>query len=94
MDASIEPQAILVQQRGWPGWEVAARQMLRDEMRRRKVTYKVLSRRLEAYGIEELPDQINRKVNRQKFSAAFFLACMAAMGARNMATPKFPAACK
>jgi hypothetical protein len=30
-------------------------------------------------GIQETPDRINRKVNRCKFSAAFFLACMKAL---------------
>lgn len=60
-------------------WEDRAKELLVAEMRRRKITYKELARRLEAYGIDELPDQINRKVNRKRFSAAFLLACLAAM---------------
>lgn len=60
-------------------WERKAWDVLFAEMWRRKISYKELSRRLEALGINETPDQINRKVNRKKFSAAFFLACLSAM---------------
>lgn len=60
-------------------WEDRAKELLVLEMERRRMTYKELARRLEAYGIDELPDQINRKVNRKRFSAAFLLACLAVM---------------
>jgi hypothetical protein len=49
------------------------------EMKQRRVSYKELSRRLEALGIYESPDRLNRKVNRKRFSAAFFLACCQAL---------------
>jgi len=42
---------------------------------------------LEPYGIDETPDQINRKVNRKRFSAAFLLACLAAMGVDLLKVP-------
>ncbi|WP_164721321.1 DUF6471 domain-containing protein [Burkholderia stagnalis] len=32
--------------------------------------------------IDEATDQINRKVNRKRFSAAFLLACLRAMGVK------------
>nr|WP_287019778.1 DUF6471 domain-containing protein [Herbaspirillum sp.] len=47
---------------------------------RRGIRYKQLSRLLEVQGIYETPDQINRKVNRKRFSAAFLIACLRAMG--------------
>lgn len=53
--------------------------MLTDEMKRRGVAYKELARLLELFGIDELPDQLNRKVNRRRFSAAFLLVCMEAL---------------
>ncbi|MDG0027184.1 DUF6471 domain-containing protein [Trinickia sp. Y13] len=53
-------------------------------MYRRRLTYKELARRLEQYGIDESPDQINRKVNRKRFSAAFLLACLAAMDVKSI----------
>jgi hypothetical protein len=49
-------------------------------MRRQRVSYKTLSTRLEALGIDESPDRLNRKVNRKRFSAALLLACLSAMG--------------
>lgn len=48
-------------------------------MKQRRLSYKALSRELEELGIYETPDQLNRKVNRGKFSAAFWLACCKAM---------------
>ena len=60
-------------------WERQAKALVLAEMKKRKVGYKELSRRLETVGIQETPDRINRKVNRCKFSAAFFLACMKAL---------------
>ncbi|WP_205230208.1 DUF6471 domain-containing protein [Azospira oryzae] len=61
-------------------WEDRANELLVAEMEKRRLTYKALARLLESYGIEETPDRINRKVNRKRFSAAFMLACLAAMG--------------
>lgn len=60
-------------------WEDRAKELLIAEMAKRRMTYKELARLLEPYGIDETPDQINRKVNRKRFSAAFLLACLAAM---------------
>jgi hypothetical protein len=60
-------------------WEKLAFDLLKSEMREKKINYKELSRRLEALGLDELPDQLNRKVNRRRFSAAFLLACLVAM---------------
>lgn len=68
-------------------WEDRAKEVLVAEMRKQQVTYKLLARRLEPFGIEETPDQLNRKVNRKRFSAAFLLACLAAMGAVAIEVP-------
>lgn len=68
----------------WEPWESKAREVLVSQMWHRRITYKDLSRRLEALGIDELPDQINRKVNRKRFSAAFFLACLSAMDVESL----------
>lgn len=68
-------------------WEDQAKALLVAEMAKRRMTYKDLARRLEAYGIDELPDQINRKVNRKRFSAAFLLACLAAIEVESVMVP-------
>jgi hypothetical protein len=51
-------------------------------MQRQGIGYKKLALLLQALGVEESAEQINRKVNRQRFSAAFLLACMQALGMR------------
>lgn len=63
----------------WQKWEEVARAALVDAMKERRVGYKALSRELEKFGIYESPSQLNRKVNRKRFSAAFLLACMQAI---------------
>jgi len=66
--------------RPYEAWEQAAKDLIEVEMKERPIGYKELARMLERMGIDESPDQINRKVNRQRFSAAFLLACLVAMG--------------
>ncbi|CAJ0716597.1 hypothetical protein LMG6871_01847 [Ralstonia edaphis] len=68
-------------------WEDRAKELVLWGMAQRKLTYKQLARRLERYGIDESADQINRKVNRKRFSAAFLLACLAAMEVESMPVP-------
>jgi hypothetical protein len=68
-------------------WEDRAKELVLWGMAQRKLTYKELARRLERYGIDESADQINRKVNRKRFSAAFLLACLAAMQVESMPVP-------
>lgn len=61
-------------------WENTAKELIIEEMMRRGFSYKKLSQKLDELGIDESPNQINRKVNRNRFSAAFLLACLRAMG--------------
>lgn len=64
----------------YEAWEQTAKELIEVEMARRGIRYKQLARLLEELGIEESPEQINRKVNRKRFSAAFLVACLLAMG--------------
>lgn len=77
----------LRQEVAYTPWEDRAKELLIAEMAKRRMTYKELARLLEPYGIEETPDQINRKVNRKRFSAAFLLAGLAAMGVTAVQVP-------
>ncbi|RKP44088.1 DUF6471 domain-containing protein [Pararobbsia silviterrae] len=61
-------------------WEEGVKALIEGEMERREIRYKELSRRLEKLGIYESADQINRKINRMRFSAAFLFACLSALG--------------
>ncbi|MBU9385837.1 DUF6471 domain-containing protein [Burkholderia gladioli] len=69
-------------------WEEEAKGLIEEGMDRCAIGYKQLSRMLEELGIEESPDQINRKVNRKRFSAAFLLACLRAMGVETISLKK------
>jgi hypothetical protein len=60
-------------------WEAAARNVIVLAMKKHDIGYKELALRLEEIGIFENADQLNRKVNRRRFSAAFMLACLAAI---------------
>jgi len=61
-------------------WEETAKGLIEEAMSRQRLSYKELARKLEKFGIVESADQINRKVNRKRFSAAFLLVCLEAMG--------------
>ena len=65
--------------------EAYVRAVLVQEKKRQKVTYAELSRRLQALGIVEKPDLLNRKINRQRFQAGFFLACLKVLGVEVLA---------
>lgn len=67
------------QSKVWEAWEGQAKNTLVGRMATNKLGYKELSRRLEKLGIYESPGQLNRKVNRKRFSAAFMLACLEVM---------------
>lgn len=60
-------------------WEERAYALIRDEMKRRKMGFKQLSAKLTTLGVIESPAQVARKLTRKRFSAAFMLACLAAL---------------
>lgn len=61
-------------------WDVTAKRILKAELARAGVTYKVLALRLEGMGIEDSEAAIANRISRGKFSFSFFLQCMAAVG--------------
>lgn len=61
-------------------WEAKARGILRSEMAKQNVTYSQLLERLESIGVEEDERNLRNKVSRGKFTAAFMLQCLAALG--------------
>ncbi|CAN7144732.1 DUF6471 domain-containing protein [Paraburkholderia terricola] len=70
-------------------WEEEAKGLIEEEMMRRGIRYKQLSRMLEQLDIYESPDQLNRKINRKRFSAAFLIACLRVMGVETIALHQF-----
>lgn len=57
-------------------WRAQASQILKAELSRHGVKYGELRERLAALGIEESYGGLATKINRGKFSFAFFLQCM------------------
>lgn len=78
------PSKIGQQVQPYEVWEETAKELIECEMARSGIGYRQLSQMLEKLGIHESPDQINRKVLRKRFSAAFLLACLQAMGIKNI----------
>lgn len=67
-------------------WEAKARGIIRGEMARQNVTYAQLVEKLSEIGVSEDERNLRNKVSRGKFTAAFLLACMAAMGVEAVRT--------
>ena len=65
-------------------WEETAKELIVGRLYDLDLSYKELAQRLRVFGIDESADQINRKVNRKKFSAAFLFACLAAMDVKSI----------
>ena len=68
-------------------WESKARGIVRGEMARQGVTYAQLVERLKALGVEEDERNLRNKISRGKFTAAFLLQCLSALGAHALTIP-------
>lgn len=68
-------------------WEDAAQGEIIRVMKERNLTYGDLERRLADMYVYESAAQLNRKINRKKFSAAFLLMCMRALGMEQLKVP-------
>jgi Domain of unknown function (DUF6471) len=61
-------------------WEAKARGILRAEMAKQNVTYSQLLEKLKSIGVDEDERNLRNKVSRGKFTAAFMLQCLSALG--------------
>jgi hypothetical protein len=57
-------------------YETRAKNLLKGELKRKGITYRDLAERLEAIGIHENERNLNNKISRGGFSAAFLLQCL------------------
>lgn len=62
-------------------YETRAKNLLKAELKRRGVTYAQLATKLGEMGIHETERNINNKISRGGFTAAFLLQCLEAVGA-------------
>lgn len=65
-------------------WEAKVQAILKAELKRRGVTYAQLVEKLAAMGISETEPNLRNKLARGKFTAAFFVECLVAVGCQTV----------
>jgi hypothetical protein len=65
-------------------YEALAANLLKAELKRKGITYAHLVDKLAAIGVDEKEVNIRNKLSRGKFTAAFLLACLSAIGAQHI----------
>ena len=65
-------------------YEALAKNLLKGELKRRGVTYAQLAEKLSAIGVQESEQNLNKKISRGGFSAAFLLQCLRAVGSSSL----------
>jgi len=65
-------------------YEAKAKNLLKSELKRRGLTYAQLADRLAELGVNETERNLNNKISRGGFTAAFFLQCLQAVGAKEL----------
>jgi hypothetical protein len=61
-------------------YETRAKNLLKAELKRKGVTYAQLAEKLAQIGVHDNERNLNNKISRGGFSAAFLLQCLAAVG--------------
>ncbi|WP_081582716.1 DUF6471 domain-containing protein [Nitratireductor pacificus] len=65
-------------------YEALAANLLKAELKRKGVTYAQLVEKLAQLGVDEKEVNIRNKLSRGKFTAAFFLQCLSAIGTQTL----------
>jgi len=65
-------------------YETRAKNLLKGELKRKGVTYAQLAAKLAEIGVQENERNLNNKISRGGFSAAFLLECLDAIGASDV----------
>lgn len=73
-------------------YEARAKSLIKDLREEKNISYKDLARRLEAEGVLIDVQVLINRVNQGKFSFAFALQLLAAMGAETIDIPRAPKA--
>ena len=65
-------------------YETRAKNLLKAELKRKGLTYADLAERLAAIGVQENERNLNNKISRGGFTAAFLLQCLDAIGCQTI----------
>jgi Domain of unknown function (DUF6471) len=64
--------------------ETRTKNLLKEELKRRGLTYAGLAEKLAAIGVSENERNLNNRISRGGFTAVFMLQCLEAIGARSL----------
>ena len=65
-------------------YETRAKNLLKGELKRRGITYAGLAEKLATIGVVENERNLNNKISRGGFTAAFLLQCLEAIGSPDL----------
>jgi hypothetical protein len=65
-------------------YETKAKNLIKGELKRRGVTYAQLAEKLAVIGVTENERNLNNKISRGGFTAAFLIQCLTAIGAASL----------
>ena len=65
-------------------YETRAKNLLKAELKRRGITYAGLAEKLAGIGVPENERNLNNKISRGGFTAAFLLQCLAVIGSSTL----------
>jgi len=65
-------------------YETRAKNLLKGELKRRGITYAQLAAKLAEIGVQENERNLNNKISRGGFTAAFLMECLEAIGCRTV----------
>jgi hypothetical protein len=65
-------------------FETKVKNLLKGELKRRGITYAQLAAKLADIGVQETERNLNNKISRGGFTAAFLVQCLEAIGCRTV----------
>jgi hypothetical protein len=65
-------------------YEEKAKNLLKAELKRRGIGYRELAEKLASLGVAETERNLANKISRGGFTAAFFVQCLDAIGAKDV----------
>lgn len=65
-------------------WEAKAANLLKSELKRKGVTYAQLVEKLAEIGVDDKEVNVRNKLSRGKFTAAFLIQCLEAIGSQSL----------
>ncbi len=65
-------------------YETREKNLLKAELKRKGITYRQIAEKLAEIGVQETELNLNNKISRGGFTAAFLLQCLDSIGAQSL----------